>query len=64
MSLCRLEKVSKSYKMGEVVCPLNEVSLTVEKGDFLAIEGPSGTGKSTLLYIMCGLLMPTGEKFS
>ncbi|AFL98520.1 ABC-type antimicrobial peptide transport system, ATPase component [Desulfitobacterium dehalogenans ATCC 51507] len=60
MSLCRLEKVSKSYKMGEVVCPLNEVSLTVEKGDFLAIEGPSGTGKSTLLYIMCGLLMPTG----
>lgn len=60
MTLCRLEKVSKTYEMGEVVCPLNEVSLTVEKGDFLAIEGPSGTGKSTLLYIMCGLLMPTG----
>ncbi|ACL21491.1 ABC transporter ATP-binding protein [Desulfitobacterium hafniense] len=60
MTLCRLEKVSKTYAMGEVVCPINEVSLTVDKGDFLAIEGPSGTGKSTLLYIMCGLLRPTG----
>ncbi|WP_018213448.1 ABC transporter ATP-binding protein [Desulfitobacterium hafniense] len=60
MSLCRLEKVSKNYEMGEVVCPLNKVSLTVEKGDFLAVEGPSGTGKSTLLYIMSGLLMPSG----
>lgn len=59
MELCRIEKVSKIYQMGEKVCPLNDVSLTVEGGDFHAIEGPSGSGKSTLLYIMGGLLKPT-----
>lgn len=59
MELCRIDKVSKVYEMGEVVCPVNNVSLKVESGDFLAIEGPSGTGKSTLLYIMSGLLRPT-----
>lgn len=64
MELCRLEKVSKIYEMGEKVCPLKEISFQVESGDFLAIEGPSGIGKSTLLYIMSGLLRPsTGEVF-
>lgn len=59
MELCRLENVRKTYEMGEKISPLNEISLKIESGDFLAIEGPSGTGKSTLLYIMSGLLRPT-----
>lgn len=64
MELCRIEKVSKIYEMGEAVCPVKDISLKVESGDFLAIEGPSGTGKSTLLYLMSGLLRPTqGEVF-
>lgn len=64
MEHCRVEKVSKTYEMGEEVCPIHDVSLQVASGDFLAIEGPSGIGKSTLLYIMSGLLRPTeGEVF-
>lgn len=64
MELCGVEKVSKIYEMGEKFCPINDITLKVESGDFLAIEGPSGTGKSTLLYIMSGLLRPTsGEVF-
>ncbi len=64
MELCRIESVSKTYEMGEAVCPIKNISLKVETGDFLAIEGPSGTGKSTLLYLMSGLLRPTeGEVF-
>lgn len=62
MELCRLEKVSKIYVMGEKVCPLNEISLRIQSNDFFAIEGPSGMGKSTLLYIMSGLLQPTEGK--
>ncbi|AGA68280.1 ABC-type antimicrobial peptide transport system, ATPase component [Desulfitobacterium dichloroeliminans LMG P-21439] len=64
MELCRLEKVSKTYEVGDAVCPVHELSLTVNAGEFMAIEGPSGTGKSTLLYLMSGLLRPTqGDVF-
>ena len=46
--------------MGEVVTPLKDVSLVVNKGDFIAVEGPSGIGKSTLLYVM-GTLLQSDE---
>lgn len=60
MEICRLENVSKIYHSGEDVCPVDNVSLTISQGDFIGIEGPSGTGKSTLLYLMGGgLLKPT-----
>ena len=42
--------------MGEVVTPLKDISLVVHAGDFIAVEGPSGIGKSTLLYVMGTLL--------
>lgn len=56
MEICKLEHIHKDYRMGEVVSPLKDVSLTVHTGDFIAVEGPSGIGKSTLLYVMGTLL--------
>jgi len=60
MEICKLEHIRKSYKMGEVVTPLKDVSLTVNPGDFIAVEGPSGIGKSTLLYVL-GTLLQSDE---
>jgi len=39
-----------------------DVSLAIEKGEFVGIKGPSGCGKSTLLYLLSGLLVPTAGK--
>ena len=58
MEICKLEHIHKDYRMGEIVTPLKEVSLAVNEGDFIAVEGPSGIGKSTLLYVMGTLLKP------
>lgn len=59
MEICRLENVKKSYESGEEITPIEQVSLTINSGDFICIEGPSGIGKSTLLYIIGGLLDAT-----
>ncbi|HEY5266701.1 MAG TPA: ABC transporter ATP-binding protein [Acidimicrobiales bacterium] len=56
MPLIQLEKVTKSYQLGdEKFNALDEVSLNVEKGEFLTITGPSGSGKSTLANVISGL---------
>lgn len=60
MELCRLEHIHKDYRMGEIVTPLKDICLSVNKGDFIAVEGPSGIGKSTLLYVM-GTLLQSDE---
>ena len=60
MEICKLEHIHKDYRMGEVVTPLKDLSLTVHAGDFIAVEGPSGIGKSTLLYVM-GTLLQSDE---
>ena len=60
MEICKLEHIRKDYRMGEVVTPLRDVCLTVNPGDFIAVEGPSGMGKSTLLYVM-GTLLQSDE---
>ena len=57
-----LRDVNKSYKMGEnVLHVLKDISLTVKKGEYLAVLGPSGSGKSTLMNIIgCMDVMDSG----
>ena len=56
MEICRLEHIHKDYRMGETVTPLKDINITVNRGEFIAVEGPSGMGKSTLLYVIGTLL--------
>ncbi len=63
MELLRVEHLSKIYGKGEnEVRALDDVSFTIEKGQFVAIIGPSGSGKSTLLHILGGVDRPTSGK--
>ena len=61
--MIRAEHISKVYGSGEnEVRALDDISFTVEKGEFIAITGPSGSGKSTLLHILGGVDYPTSGK--
>ena len=61
--MVRVENLSKIYGTGDnQVRALDNVSFTVEKGEFIAIVGPSGSGKSTLLHLLGGVDRPTAGK--
>lgn len=63
MEILRVENLSKTYGKGEnQVKALDNVSFSVNKGEFVAIIGPSGSGKSTLLHILGGVDKPTAGK--
>ncbi len=65
MAIIELQDVSKLYGFGDATTlALDEVSLTIEKGEFVAVMGPSGCGKSTLMSIMGLLDRPTHGTYS
>ena len=63
MEILKVEHLSKVYGIGEnQINALDDVSFTVESGQFIAIIGPSGSGKSTLLHILGGVDRPSAGK--
>ena len=63
MEILKVENLYKTYGKGEnEVIALDNVSFSVEKGEFVAIVGASGSGKSTLLHLIGGVDRPTSGK--
>ena len=63
MEILKVEHLVKKYGKGDnVVNAVNDISFTVEKGEFVAIVGASGSGKSTLLHLLGGVDRPTSGR--
>jgi putative ABC transport system ATP-binding protein len=58
--LIEIRDLTKEFRKGdEVITPLRDVNLDIDKGEFVSLMGPSGTGKSTLLNLMAGIDKPS-----
>ncbi len=63
MEVLRIENLTKKYGKGHnEVIAVDNISFSVNKGEFVAIVGPSGSGKSTLLHLLGGVDKPTSGK--
>lgn len=64
-SILELKQAGKTFAAPSgPVTALRDISLTLNAGDFIAVQGPSGSGKSTLLFLAGGLLRPTSGSVS
>jgi putative ABC transport system ATP-binding protein len=60
MALLEIRNVTKTYQKGDqTITPLKDVSLEMDRGDFVSLMGASGSGKSTLLNLVAGIDRPT-----
>jgi putative ABC transport system ATP-binding protein len=64
MSLIRLQNIARLYQMGgETIYALRDITLEIERGEYVAIMGPSGSGKSTLMNVVGCLDTPTSGQY-
>ncbi len=65
MSILKVENISKIYGTNEAkTIAVDNISFEVEKGEFIAIVGASGSGKSTILHMIGGVDKPTSRKYN
>ena len=65
MALLELKNISKKYVIGtETIHALRTITLSIHKGEYVALMGPSGSGKSTLMNIVGCLDTPTGGAYT
>lgn len=64
--MLELRNISKTYNPGTVreLALLNGFNLKVEKGEFLSVVGSNGSGKTSLLNLICGSMLPDGDRKS